>query len=66
VLHELPNPEKYAQIVPYEDSHAIFNEMVKILEGAVPNRELLPQEWLEQYSLVAMGEQYMKLLIGVR
>ena len=66
VLHELPNPEKYAQIVSYEDSHAIFNEMVKILEGAVPNREFLPQEWLEQYSLATMGKQYMKLLIGVR
>ena len=66
VLHELPNPEKYAQIVPYEDSLAIFNEMVKILEGAVPNGEPLPQEWLQQYSLGAMGTRYMKLLIGVR
>jgi len=64
VLHELPNPEKYAQIVPFEDSPAIFNEMVKILEGSVPKRESLPQVWLREYSLDTMGKRYMKLLFG--
>ena len=65
VLHELSNPEKYAQIVPYQDSIAIFNEMVKILEVASPNGDSVPQEWLQQYSLDTMGKRYMKLLIGV-
>lgn len=66
VLHELPNPEKYAQIVQYENSLAIFDAMVKILEGTVPHKESLPQEWLQQYSLGTMGERYMNLLIGVK
>jgi glycosyltransferase involved in cell wall biosynthesis len=65
VLHELSNPEKYAQIVPYQDSIAIFNEMVKILEVASPNGDSVPQEWLELFSLDTMGKRYMKLLIGV-
>jgi glycosyltransferase involved in cell wall biosynthesis len=66
VLHELPSPEKYAHIVPYEDSEAIFNKMVEIVEGVVRNRELVPQEWLQQYSLQTMGKKYLNLLIGVR
>jgi len=66
VIHELPHPEKYAQIVPFEDSLAIFNAMVKILEGTVPNRESLPPEWLQQYSLTVMGEHYGNLLIEVK
>jgi glycosyltransferase involved in cell wall biosynthesis len=65
VLHELSNPEKYAQIVPYQDSIAIFNEMAKILEVASPNGDSVPQEWLQQFSLDTMGKRYMKLLIGV-
>jgi glycosyltransferase involved in cell wall biosynthesis len=64
VLHELPSPEKYAHIVPYEDSVAIFNKMVEIIEGVVQKRELLPQEWLQQYSLKVMGKNYLSLLIG--
>ena len=65
VLRELSNPEKYAQIVPYQDSIAIFNEMVKFLEVASLNGETVPQEWLQQYSLDTMGKRYMNLLIGV-
>ena len=65
VLHELSNPEKYAQIVPYQDSIAIFNEMVKILEVASLNGETVPQEWSQQYSLDTMGKRYTNLLIGV-
>jgi glycosyltransferase involved in cell wall biosynthesis len=66
VLHELSSPERYAQIVPYEDSFAIFNSMVKILEGGVSKYESLPREWLQQYSLVTMGKLYMKLLREVK
>jgi glycosyltransferase involved in cell wall biosynthesis len=66
VLHELPNPEKYAHFVPYEDSTAIFNEMVEIIEGVVLNKEPVPQEWLEQYSMKTMGKHYLNLLIGVK
>lgn len=64
VLHELPNPEKYAHLVPYENAVSIFEAMVNILEGAVPHRELIPQEWLQQYSLDTMGKHYIKLLVG--
>jgi glycosyltransferase involved in cell wall biosynthesis len=65
VLHELPNPEEYAEIVPYEDSLSIFNAMVKILDSSAPKMESLPQDWLQQYSLESMGKRYMQLLIGV-
>jgi hypothetical protein len=40
--------------------------MVKILEGGVSNWESLPGEWLEQYSLVTMGQLYMNLLREVK
>lgn len=66
VLHELPNPEKYAQIVPYEDSIAIFRAMVKILERAVPNGEKLPQDWLQQYSLTTMSKSYVDLIFEMK
>ena len=65
VLRELSSPEKYARIVPYQDSITIFNEMVKILEVTSLNGETVPQEWLQQYSLDTMGKRYMNLLIGV-
>ena len=65
VLHELPSPEKYAHIVPYEDSEAIFNKLVELIEGAVRSRALVPQEWLQQYSLQTMGKKYLNLLVGV-
>lgn len=66
VLQELPNPEKYAHIVPYENAVAIFDAIVKIVEGSAPNKDSLPQEWLQQYSLITMGKHYMKLLVGVK
>ena len=66
VLHELPNPEKYAHIVPYENAVAIFDAIIKIVEGSAPNKESLPQEWLQQYSLNTMGNHYMKLLDGAK
>jgi glycosyltransferase involved in cell wall biosynthesis len=64
VLHELPNPQRYAYIAPYEDSTAILNEMIKILDNTAPKKEPLPQKWLQQYSLDSMGKEYMKLLFG--
>jgi len=66
VLQELPNPEKYAYIAPYENSNAILNEMMKILDPVAPKKEPLPQQWLQQYSLDTMGKEYMKLLIGTK
>lgn len=66
VLHELPNPEKYAHIVPYENAVAIFDAIVKILEGSASNKESLPQEWLQQYSLNTMSNHYVKLLDGAK
>jgi glycosyltransferase involved in cell wall biosynthesis len=66
VLHELPSPEKYAYIAPYEDSIAILNEMINILDSTAPEKEPLPQKWLQQYSLDTMGKEYMKLLIGAK
>lgn len=65
VLQELESPEKYAHIVPFEDSDAIFNKLVEILDGSALNRELVPQEWLQQYSLQTMGKKYLNLLVGL-
>jgi len=66
VLHELPNPEKYAHIVPYENAVAIFDAIVNIVEGSAPSKKSLPEEWLQQYSLNTMGNHYMKLLVGAK
>jgi glycosyltransferase involved in cell wall biosynthesis len=63
VLQELESPEKYAHIVPFKDSEAIFNKLVEIIDGSALNRELVPQEWLQQYSLHTMGKKYLNLLV---
>lgn len=65
VLHELPSPEKYAEIVPFENSSAIHSSMINILSGNSPKKESMPEKWLEQYSLDTMAGEYMKLLLGV-
>jgi glycosyltransferase involved in cell wall biosynthesis len=64
VLHELPNPEKYAHIVPYGDSEAILGKLVEIIEMHVRNLQLVPHEWLQRYSLQTMGKKYLHLLVG--
>jgi glycosyltransferase involved in cell wall biosynthesis len=62
VLNELPNPEKYAVIVPHENSLAIYEAMMNLIESEIPSRELLPDDWLQEYSLSKMGSLYVNLL----
>lgn len=62
VLHELPSITDYVEIVPYKDSEAIYSSMVKILNKSQPPKELVPQEWLEQFSMDVMADQYLNLM----
>lgn len=64
VLHELPNVGRYAEIVPYEDSSAIYDSAMKILASTPFKREFVPQEWLEQFSLDIMADRYRGLILG--
>lgn len=64
VLHELPNPERYAEIVPYADSDAIHDSMVKILRNTSPTRNSVSPEWLEQFSIDVMADRYLRLILG--
>jgi glycosyltransferase involved in cell wall biosynthesis len=65
ILNELPKPEKYAHIVSFGDSDAILNKLIEIIERGAWNLQLVPQEWLQQYSLPNMGKKYLHLLVGL-
>lgn len=64
ILHELPNLQRYAEIVPYADSAAIHNSMVKILGNPPLIKDSVPQEWLEQFSIDIMADRYLWLILG--
>lgn len=64
VLHELPELEKYVEIVPYMDSDSIYLAMTRIANKDGEKKSLVPRQWLQQYSLDQMADRYLDLLLG--
>ena len=63
VLHELPELKNYVEIVPYMDSDSIFAAMLRIVNQVGAAKPLVPEQWLQQYSLDGMASQYSELLL---
>ena len=61
ILHELPQPQKHASIVPYQDWEAILGSLIEIKERRLAFVEV-PHEWLCQFSLHIQGLAYYKLI----
>lgn len=66
VLNEIPEIEKYASIVGFENSEEIFEAILEISSQKFMGRPSLPQEILEEYSLERMSKQYLQLLVDGR
>jgi glycosyltransferase involved in cell wall biosynthesis len=64
VLHELPDLNNYAEVVPYKDSQSILAAMLKVANHPDEKKSYVPDLWLQGYSLAQMAERYSELLLG--
>lgn len=62
ILHELPDVNKYAEIVPYKDAKAILVSMLKLASQSSPDNYLLPETLLQVFSIDYMCRQYAKFI----
>ena len=64
VLHELPDLKNYVEIVPYMDSQSILAAILKVVNHNNETKSLVPDLWLQRYSLELMAERYSDFLLG--
>ena len=62
ILHEIPNLEEYARIVPYMDSEAIYQAICDILSEPSNSRNRIPPEWIGQFNMELMANSYFREL----
>lgn len=62
ILHELPDLNKYVEIVPYRDANAILESMLKLANQLNSNRFLVPTALLQIFSIDFMGRQYAEII----
>ena len=63
-LHDLAEVQNYTEIVPYMNSEAIFEAMMRIVRNLSPANSMIPEELLKEYSLDLMGRNYSNLILG--
>ncbi len=63
VLNELEHPEKYADIVPFQNSEMIYLHLEDILRGTNPAKIAVPEIWLNQFDLSVMANRYAEMLL---
>jgi len=63
-LHDFTEIQNYAEIVPYMNSEAIFEAMLRISNNLSPANSMMPEELLKNYSLDLMGRRYSNLILG--
>jgi glycosyltransferase involved in cell wall biosynthesis len=63
VLHELPYPRNYFEIVDYKEIDAIYNALVKRISAGNQEKMGIPKSWLDQFSLEKMAKSYSDLII---
>ena len=62
VLHELPDPSNYFDIVDYKQIDAIYNALVNRLNAGNQEKMGIPKSWLDQFSLEKMAKSYSELI----
>lgn len=58
---EILDGGKYGALVPVDDAEAMAQAILRVLEG---ERKLAPDDWLEQFRLQPVAEQYLKVMLG--
>lgn len=58
---EILDGGKYGELVPVGDADAMAQAILRVLDG---ERRLAPPEWLEQFRVEVVAEQYLKVLLG--
>ena len=58
ILNELPQVEKYAQIVPYMDSEAIYLAMIKFASNSLSSMDQFPLHLMSQFGIEEMADLY--------
>lgn len=64
ILNDVVGVERFAHIVPYKNSDAIFDALIEIHDVRIQKKEMFPENILAQFSLKHMSGQYLKLLKG--
>lgn len=58
---EILDGGKYGELVPVGDADAMAQAILRVLEG---NRKTAPPEWLEQFRVEKVAEQYLRVMLG--
>jgi glycosyltransferase involved in cell wall biosynthesis len=58
ILNEIPQVEKYAQIVPYMDSEAIYLAMIKFASNSLSSMDRFPLHLMSQFGIEEMADLY--------
>jgi glycosyltransferase involved in cell wall biosynthesis len=62
ILNEIPEIEKYASIVDFENSDEIFEAILGISSQKLIRFQSLPDGILEEYSLERMSKKYLQIV----
>lgn len=60
-VEEVLNGDQYGLVVPVDDVDALAGAILRVLRG---ERRQAPPEWLEQFRIERIAEQYLKVLLG--
>jgi glycosyltransferase involved in cell wall biosynthesis len=63
VLNELEAPDRYAHIVAFRNSEEIYLNLKEMAQGAHHPKSVVPELWLNQFSLDQMAKGYAALLL---
>jgi HKD family nuclease len=64
VLNELQQQERYAVIVAYKSSDKIYERLRRILQSTDKAKIIVPEVWLNKFSLSVMSKEYSELLVS--
>lgn len=57
---EILNGGKFGELVPVDDVEAMAGAILRVLQG---NRKSVPEEWLQQFEVERITDQYLRLLL---
>ena len=65
VMHDFDNPVDYCEIVPFRDSSAILDAMLRFTVPPILVKSQIPEQLLEYYSLERMSAAYSNLFTAI-
>lgn len=64
IINQLKNPNDFIHIVPFKDSKEILMQMIEIVESEKPMKQVIPSDWIKQFDLEAMSDNYLEVLFN--